>query len=145
MKVLLYFVTILISLNGCTTLAQSKKVNGFTDEIDFKDYAIIKIDYLSERYYRYETNILYRNDTKFKLHSIIKESSNIIDTVFVLNGRQLMLIDKYFDDVKNDKLTSGEMIVAGSISKIQFITNGETNEYLNKIDYSLYHKLIKLE
>jgi hypothetical protein len=116
--------------------AQSKSTDKkLTDTIATFDFLNITIRHFVERYERTEVNIIYHQDNKMKIHSILK--SNVatelqIDTTFILSDAQLMLIDKFGEDFKNNKIEPREITFAGTRTFYYITLDGKTVTLDNK-------------
>ena len=117
-----------------------------TEQISWLDFLTITIKHGVERYNRKEVNIIYHKDSVLKIHSIFKSSDareKQIDTTFVLNGVQLMLIDKFGEDFKNNKIEPREITLAGTRTFYYITLNDKTISLDNKNGYSLILDLLK--
>ena len=142
----IYFLLSLLILSSCKTLAQKQDKEYFTDLLNYGEYSLIKIKHSrGGGYTRNETNLIYLNNNKCKVHSIIQEASTIIDTVFILSGAQLMLINSLYENLKEERMESHELIIAGTITTYDINISGLNKRYYNKINYSLFEELIKLD
>lgn len=78
----------LLMICSLTTIAQTESIDKpLIEQLNWNDFLVIKVSHNVERYDRKEINIVYNQDSIFKIHSILKESpkDNLIDTVFILN------------------------------------------------------------
>ena len=113
---------------------QSKSTDKkLTDTITASDFLNITIRHFVERYKRTEVNIIYHQDNKMKIHSILKSNAATeIDTTFILSGAQLMLIDKFGEDFKNNTIVPREITFAGTRTFYYITLNGKTVTLDNK-------------
>lgn len=79
-----------------------------------------------------------------KIHSVKNSSiqSNEIDTMFVLNGEQLGILNKLIQNIKKKKKVNKGPTMAGTLTKLE-MTLGEVNYlYSEKGSYSLLDDLL---
>ncbi len=136
-----YFLLALFVCQGCKNFAQPQRLEVFADRLTYYNYVTITIRYGAERYNRTEVNLIYRKGSEIKMHSIIKEPSALIDTLFTLSGKQMMIIDRFYQDVRNDNMKPTETVYAGSRGCYEIIIDDKKYQLESKKDYSLFREI----
>ena len=141
-----YFLLLLIIVQSCKILSQQQSLEFLTDRLTYHNYyALITIKHYAERYTSSEVNLIYISGNRIKIHSILKTPDFITDTMFVMSGPQIMLLDQFDKDLRENKIIPKEIVVAGSRTEFEIIAGDTPNYYINKSGYSLINELLKLK
>ena len=137
---------LLITIISQLTFGQIKSFDKkLTDKINLNDSLIISVEHNSEMYKRWEINVVYKQGSILKMHSILKSNyseDKQIDTVFILNEKQIKLLNNFEVNFKKNEIPTG-LIIAGTFTTYRISINGNYTSLQNKSDYSLTTDLLK--
>lgn len=118
-----------------------------TDRIEWLGFLSIQIEHGVEYYSRNEINIIYHENNRLKIHSILKSSNENelqIDTVFDLSGRQIIAINDFGRMFESNAFPK-HLILAGTNTKMKVSLSDEDRTLSNKSDFSLILNLLSIE
>ena len=139
-----YFVFFVAGIFSCKTI-DHQKVRPLTEYLTFTNFGIISIDYRVEGSQRSEVNIFYIYGNGIKIHSILRDSESEMDTTFILNGPQVMFIDRFEKAIKENKRLTDDLIYEGTMTTYEIYINQNITKMINKENYSLIKELVQIK
>lgn len=144
-NIILSFLVVLL-LQLPVLAQQEKKTASLLQKNNWLDFVIIKIHHYAESVQRYEVDVIYLKDKKFKIHAIVNSNAGNakkIDTVFTLNTLQLSRLEEFYNHFQKNNFPSPEVIIAATGTTFSCTVDGETVAVESKSKYSLIEELLK--